>query len=109
MKLIYGHGSKFVKANFYHAFGNPDTTKGDLFSERNTRQHAVLRRGVANLYSVTSLLSYERFVDKCNQELCEKFKIFATSGRVVDIPQWMQYYAFDVIGEITVRLEDPVG
>lgn len=53
---------------------------------------------------MTTLLSYEEFVDSCTTELCGKLRKFAIDDRLIDIPQWMQFYAFDVIGEISVSL-----
>jgi len=102
-KTIYGHGSKFIKSKFYYAFGHPDLTKLDLFSERDIASHALKRRRVSSLYSVTSLLSYEHFVDQNNLQLCSKLEQFAGTGRVFNVPTWMQYYAFDVIGSISVN------
>jgi hypothetical protein len=102
-KTIYGHGSKFIKSKFYYAFGHPDLTKLDLFSERDIANHALKRRRVSSLYSVTSLLSYEHFVDQNNLQLCNKLEEFANTGRVFNVPIWMQYYAFDVIGSISVN------
>lgn len=51
---------------------------------------------------MTSLLSYEKFVDHVNAVLCDKLRMMAKSGETFDVMQWMQFYAFDVIGEITV-------
>ena len=51
---------------------------------------------------MTNLLSYERFVDNQNAILCEKLQSMASSTSPLDIPKWMQLYAFDVIGEVTV-------
>jgi hypothetical protein len=40
-KTIYGQGSKFVKSDFYYAFGYPDITKLDMISERDIASHSV--------------------------------------------------------------------
>lgn len=103
LRIIYGHGSKFVKSKFYYAFGHPDITQLDLFSERDIARHALKRRKVSSLFSVTTLLSYEHLVDENNLQLCSKLEEFAGTGRVIDIPTWMQYYAFDVIASISVN------
>ncbi|KAJ5745727.1 cytochrome protein [Penicillium odoratum] len=107
VKEIYSAGTKFVKSDFYHAFGSPDPEQGDLFSERDSKRHSLKRRKVASLYSMTTLISYEKFVDRCNQELCSKFEEFSDDGRAFELPAWMQFYAFDVIGEITTG--EPFG
>lgn len=101
-KIIYGHGSKFAKSTFYFAFGSYISANSDLFSERGIHHHGLMRRKVASLFSMTTLLSYEAFVDNTNAILCDKLREFARSGTAFDVPKWMQYYAFDVIGEITM-------
>jgi len=61
-----------------------------------------MRRKVASLYSMTSLVSYEPYVDNCVDLLNDQFTRFAESGSDTDLAHWLQCYAFDVIGEITV-------
>jgi hypothetical protein len=51
---------------------------------------------------MTSLVAYEPYVDTSNATLMAKFIEFATTGQAISIPDWMQYYAFDVVGEFTV-------
>ncbi|KAJ5533568.1 pisatin demethylase [Penicillium frequentans] len=102
IRLIYGAGSAFTKAPFYYAFGNPDKVHADLFSELDNGRHAIKRRKLASLYSMSSLVNYEAAIDEINSELCEKMNSFATTGTPFQFPTWMQFYAFDVIGKITV-------
>ena len=102
MKLIYGLGKPFVKASYYSAFTDLDKTS--LFSERDPNVHAGMRRRIAKLYSLTNLLSYEGFVDQCTATLEDKFRKFCIAGRPVDMGAFLQYYAFDLIGSITVNL-----
>lgn len=52
---------------------------------------------------MTSIKHYEPYVDNCIAVILEKFDQFADSGESLDLQRWMQCYAFDVIGEITVR------
>lgn len=54
------------------------------------------------MYSMSTLVSYEQYVDNCNRVLTSKLEMFAEKKQPVDVFTWMQYYAFDVIGEITV-------
>lgn len=51
---------------------------------------------------MSSLVNYEAAIDEINSELCEKMNSFATTGTPFHFPDWMQFYAFDVIGKITV-------
>ncbi|KKA25196.1 Uncharacterized protein T310_0787 [Rasamsonia emersonii CBS 393.64] len=110
VKIIYGQGSKFTKSPWYIASGNPSSPPhaSDLFSELSPTRHALNRRQVAQLYSVTNLLKMEPCVRECTALLTARFEEFARSGsnlqkgEVVDLQHWLQCYAFDVIGLITV-------
>ncbi|KFY74560.1 hypothetical protein V499_05422 [Pseudogymnoascus sp. VKM F-103] len=103
VKVIYGLGSQFIKSPWYTASGDPDPHgTPDLFSDRNPTRHAASRRKVASAYSMTALAQLEPLVDECYLVLRDRFMEFADRGKVVDMAHWMQCYAFDVIGEITV-------
>ena len=102
IKKIYGHGTKFAKSAFYHTFASPDPQNYNLFALTNPERHSKERRKVASLYSMSTLVSYEQHVDSCNSVLCERLQDLARSDKLVNVPNWMQFYAFDVIGEISV-------
>ncbi len=99
-KVILGHHGALDKSQFYHPFGQPD--EYNLFSEPSISVHANVRRPLAQLYSQTTLLSYEPFVDTCNTILLKRLEEYAQDGKALNVRELMQYYAFDVIGEITV-------
>ncbi|CAG8909742.1 unnamed protein product [Penicillium egyptiacum] len=103
VKEIYGLGSQFIKSPWYTASSSPDPNAvKDLFSDRDVRTHASNRRKVASLYSMSNLVQMEPFVNDCTKLLEAKFTKFAEQGRPVDMGHWLQCYAFDVIGHITV-------
>jgi hypothetical protein len=52
---------------------------------------------------MTNLVQLEPFIDKCSAVLRERLEEFSRSGASVEISHWMQCYAFDVIGMMTVR------
>jgi cytochrome P450 len=54
------------------------------------------------MYAMSSLVSYEPFVDKVNDEFMAALADHAQHGKAFDLFTWMQFYAFDVIGEITL-------
>ncbi|KAJ5268638.1 hypothetical protein N7505_004396 [Penicillium chrysogenum] len=103
LRTIYSHSSTFIKAAWYDASGNPNPESHDLFTDRDPRRHSANRRKVASLYSMTSLVQMESCVVECSALLIQKLTGFAESGRPLNLQQWMQYYAFDVIGLITVN------
>ena len=105
LRIMYGHGTKFIKGPWYLASGPPSQHKGvivSIFSDRNPRRHAESRRKVANAYSLTALLEMEQYVDSTTAIFMGQLENFATTAKVFDMGHWLQCYAFDVIGEITV-------
>ncbi|OQD65146.1 hypothetical protein PENPOL_c006G04265 [Penicillium polonicum] len=101
-KLIYGHGSKYQKSDWYDTWNpNDDLSLTNLFSVRSSTKHAADRKKVASLYSMTSLVAYEPFVDNCIEIFKQRLDEFATKGQLIDMGHWLQCYAFDVIGKIT--------
>jgi cytochrome P450 len=54
------------------------------------------------MYAMSSLVLYEPFVDKVNGDFMAVLADHAQHGRAFDLFTWMQFYAFDVIGEITL-------
>jgi cytochrome P450 len=63
--------------------------------------HAQQRRKFASAYTMSSLVSYERFVDNCSRLLISRLHELSNSHKSFDVFHWLQCYAFDVIGEIT--------
>ncbi|KAJ6091455.1 hypothetical protein N7467_003424 [Penicillium canescens] len=102
IRAIYGPGTKFSKSNYYHPFGTPSMDHKDVFSETSNEKHALERKKISNMYAMSSLISYEPFVDKVNGEFMATLADHAQHGRAFDLFTWMQFYAFDVIGEITL-------
>jgi hypothetical protein len=100
-KLLYGHGTSWRKGDWYEAW-HVGPKMSNLFSEGDPAKHAAMRRKVASLYSMTSLVSYEPYVDHCIELLKSHFEVFASSNSVIDLAHWLQCYAFDVVSVITV-------
>ncbi|KAJ5986621.1 hypothetical protein N7451_010986 [Penicillium sp. IBT 35674x] len=103
MKIIYSHSSPFVKAPWYLASANSNPESYDLFTDRNPRRHSENRRKVAALYSMTSIVAMEAYVSECTSVLFQRLSELAASAQTFDLQHWMQYYAFDVIGFITLQ------
>lgn len=101
-KIIYGPGSRFEKSSWYTVWSPPFLAHVNLFSLRNGKRHAAERRKLSALYSMSTLLRYETYVDNCISILCEHLDKAARNQKPLSMNQWMQCFAFDVIGEITV-------
>ncbi|KAI8255633.1 hypothetical protein K4K56_007815 [Colletotrichum sp. SAR 10_98] len=100
LKTIYGHGTEFQKSEWYISF-QPNEDLWNLFSERSAKRHARNRRFYTNAYSMTSLISYEPYVDECGALFAQRLSEFSKAGATIDIGHWSQCYAFDTIALMT--------
>ncbi|KAJ5667370.1 hypothetical protein N7507_003234 [Penicillium longicatenatum] len=101
---IYGLNKGYTKSAYYDVFAtlNQGNIVFNLFSTRSERYHAQLRRSVNHAFALTTLLKYEPLVDSCTSFFLQQTqKLFADTGRDCSFSQWIQFFAFDVIGEIT--------
>ncbi|KAJ5689208.1 cytochrome P450 pisatin demethylase [Penicillium macrosclerotiorum] len=99
--IIYGLNKGFIKTAFYpiQSISWNKKPQPNLFSERDEKLHREQKRLVANGYSLGSLLEMESGVDSCSEILVNKLRDYADKKRPVDLGKWLQYYAFDVVGE----------
>lgn len=90
-KTIYRIANQFPKSKYYVPFGSPH---GDnLLNTLDNAPHSAMKRQVASLYSMCTLLSYETAVDRQTYIMRKKLDEFASTGELVDIPRFLQYYA----------------
>ncbi|CAG8941411.1 unnamed protein product [Penicillium salamii] len=73
----------------------------NIFSTRDVAYHRTQRRNVASGYSLSSLLESESAIDSCTALFVSQMSKFADQKTPVNLGNWLQYYAFDVIGEVT--------
>ncbi|RDW71427.1 hypothetical protein BP6252_07990 [Coleophoma cylindrospora] len=100
-KIIYGHGSTFLKAPWYSGWTPPYPNMANLFSDSDPHRHAFQRRKFAALYTMSSMVGYENLVNDCMDLINQRFSELAKLGKSFDLAHWLQCYAFDVIGDIT--------
>ncbi|EOD51764.1 Cytochrome p450 [Neofusicoccum parvum] len=100
---IYGLNKGYTKSGFYpiQSISWHKKPQMNIFSTRDEAYHRDQKRPIAAAYSLTSLLAKEDAVDSCSKLFIEKLKAFADEKKPVDLGQWLQYYAFDVIGEFS--------
>ncbi|KAF5015492.1 hypothetical protein F66182_13162, partial [Fusarium sp. NRRL 66182] len=109
LKVIYGINKSYQKTDFYRvqqqlAKGKPTPT---LFTTTNEDFHAAIKRPISGAYSMSNLTEFEPFVNKTIATLFKRLDEFVTRNQVCNIDVWLQYYAFDVIGELT--FSQPLG
>lgn len=100
-KQVYGIGSKMRKSDWYEGWKHPSPDRWTLFPDRDIARHAETRKKFQHLYSLSSLKSYEQYVDDCMDIFQDRLRGLAANGGYFDMGHWMQCYAFDVIGAIT--------
>lgn len=107
IKTIYGLSTGYVKSDFYPvqqtiANGRPLQS---LFNTTDEQFHARLRRAVSNAYAMSTLVAFEPLVDTTTvaflEQLKKRFAGHSDGEGTCDFGVWLQYYAFDVIGELT--------
>ena len=104
---IYGVDKHFPKAKYYYvaaATVNGRVTPS-LFSSIDVAWHDNLRRAIQPAFNLTTLVQYEPFVNSTIatfiEQLDNRFANKVGNDGLVDLPRWMHWYAFDVIGELT--------
>lgn len=104
VKIIYALGGNFIKTEYYEPLHADIPDHQNIFTIRDPNKHKERRRKITNLYSMSTMVNYEGAVDRMTSVCMRKMYQFADENRTISLPDFMQYYAFDVIGEITVRL-----
>ncbi|KIV98824.1 uncharacterized protein PV09_09396 [Verruconis gallopava] len=104
IKCIYGLNKGLVKSEFYPV--QQGVSKGrrlpSLFSTVDEAYHAQYRRCVNNAFSMSSLVSYEPLVDSTLVLFLDQTeRNFQKTAKECDLARWFQFFAFDVIGELT--------
>ena len=100
-KAIYGIGSKMPKSSWYEGWKHPSPDRWTTFPDRDIKRHAETRRKFQAIYSLSSLVSYEKYVDDCADIFQQRLTEAASEGNNIDMAHWFQCYAFDVIGDLT--------
>lgn len=76
-----------------------------LFNTTDEKFHARLRRAVSNAYAMSTLVNFEPLVDSTTNEFLKQLSHRYSDRQgplgICDFGAWLQYYAFDVIGELT--------
>ncbi|KAG6356374.1 hypothetical protein INS49_015762 [Diaporthe citri] len=67
--------------------------------ERDEKVHGEQRKLVARAYSMESMIHLEPRVDETLTTLLQKFD--ELQGQTIDLAQWLQLFAFDIIGAIS--------
>ncbi|KAL3478465.1 cytochrome P450 [Aspergillus californicus] len=100
INMLYGIKSITTKTDFYTAFRPPWARFPDHFSSPGGKQHGERRRIVSNVYTMTSILQSEKYIEQCIDIWLEKLGEMAKRKESLDLWIWSRMYAYDVIGEL---------
>ncbi|KAF2228074.1 cytochrome P450 [Elsinoe ampelina] len=103
MKQLYGHGHNAAKTDWYRIWNPPGMTS--IFSETDKSYHSFLRKRVSQAYSMSSMLKYETYIQRCLDLLLHRLWDMARSPIDIDIASWTNALAFDVVGELAYGQE----
>jgi cytochrome P450 len=78
-----------------------------FFHSIDVAEHAFLRKRVASAYSMSTILALEPGIQDVSFAVWEKLDEAANHKRHIDMHEWASYFAFDVVGKLT--LGAPIG
>ncbi|KIY02977.1 uncharacterized protein Z520_01442 [Fonsecaea multimorphosa CBS 102226] len=101
--VIYGIKENFTKTAFYpiQCISWKKRPEMNLFSTRDPEYHRIEKRKIGAAYSLPNLLQSEAAIDSCVNLFMDRLNEFASKREPVDLGAWLQYFAFDVVGEVT--------
>jgi hypothetical protein len=91
VKTVYGIGSKFPKSDWYEGWKHPSPDRWTLFPDRDMKRHAETRKRFQAMYSMSSLVSYEGYVDDCARIFSARLSEFAQAGKAINMGHWFQW------------------
>lgn len=101
--IVYGTKENYTKTGFYpiQSISWKKKPEMNLFSTRDPEYHRVEKRKVGAAYSMPNLLQSEKAIDSCIDLFMKRLDEFARTETSVDLGAWLQYFAFDIVGEVT--------
>jgi hypothetical protein len=90
-----------IQSTWYLPWGTLDPEGRNLLSDISPVTHANFRRKVAGAYTMSSLVSYEPFVNECTAVFMRRLSEFTSSGVGFNMGHRFQCYAAESIGKIT--------
>jgi cytochrome P450 len=76
-----------------------------VFAELDVHRHAYLRKRATAAFTMTSILSYERYIQHSLDTFLQK--LAAHAGTRIDLSWWMNSFTFDCAGQLAFG--EPIG
>lgn len=94
INTIYGISVKASKSDFYSVWQNIVHGKrtASLVFTTDEQQHALMKRPVANAYSLSTLVEFEPLIDSTTAVFLDRLdEQFAETGKTCDLGTWLQW------------------
>ncbi|KAK4464769.1 cytochrome P450 [Cladorrhinum samala] len=104
IQKVYGVGAKMGKSDFYKVLQPMSRGKAvqGLFNTQDDMLHRAMKRPIAGYYSMTNLVEFEPYVDTTIKFFLQRLEeVQQKSPAACDLGTWLQWFAFDVMGELT--------
>lgn len=98
---LYGRGGISRKTSWYNVWVSNPAAPG-TFATQDEKQHAFLRKRVAKAYSMSTILTSEDSIQSCLREVVRKLGCSADNGEIVNMSSWTTWFAFDIVGKLTL-------
>ncbi|KAF2142783.1 uncharacterized protein K452DRAFT_307701 [Aplosporella prunicola CBS 121167] len=104
LKLVYSSRTNFAKSDMYTI---NDVTQGkktieNMFGTRSKDLHRKLRAPIQKYYKLSTVSKLEGQIDRSLNALCKALdERFVKTEKSFDISDWLLYYAWDVMAEVT--------
>lgn len=101
--IIYNIKENYTKSDFYPLQYITWKKKivMNIFSTQDPDEHRSQKRKIGAAFTLPNLLESEKAVDSCIGLFKQRLDDFATNHQSIDLGTWLQYFAFDVVGEFT--------
>jgi benzoate 4-monooxygenase len=104
IQQVYGHGNGFLKSEYYDVFVS---IQRGLFNTRDRNEHTRKRKAVSHTFSAKSVGQFEQYIHHNLDLLVERWTDLSKTAKdagnqyaEIDALHWMNYLAFDVIGDL---------
>lgn len=102
-----------IQSDFYRSLLIYTRKGGSLpavFYTRDENLHKVIKTPIAPLFSLSNVLPLEVFVNRELEVLFQQLNTrFVSSGDTFDLADWLQYFAFNVMGTLTFSKRQVIG
>ncbi|KAL7006345.1 hypothetical protein EMMF5_003998 [Cystobasidiomycetes sp. EMM_F5] len=107
LQTVYGHGTGTMKPVFYDAFVGLKNVRG-LFNVRDRHEHTRKRKIVSSTFAQRNVLEFEPYIADVLKNFIKKWDHYTSQAKKntadgwwkVDTLPWLNYLAFDIIGDL---------